>query len=193
MLVRRIMLAVAFGAALAGCGAPSPPNEGQNRTTPPLTSGAVNDPKLNTAADSIVPELERAFPDTYSGVELKHSDHTMIIYRLPDPTLDEFVRQRISDITVVFRDAKLSRTRMHELADRILRDREYWRSQGITINGVGPKTDGSSVEVLTAQGSQPEERALAAHYGDGIISVRAETPVIPPVILPTAPPFTRPS
>ena len=38
-------------------------------------------------------------------------------------------------------------------------------------------TDGSSVEVLTAQGSLPDERALAARYGEGVISVCAETSV----------------
>jgi len=38
-------------------------------------------------------------------------------------------------------------------------------------------TDGSSVDVLTLQGSLPDERALAARYGEGVISVCAETSV----------------
>ncbi|MFL6142588.1 MAG: hypothetical protein ACJ72N_12075 [Labedaea sp.] len=154
----------------------------------------MNDPALEAAVNSVIPELERAFPDTYSGVEMKHADRTMVIYRLPDPTLDEFVRSRTLGITIMFRDAKLSATRMRVLVEQIMLDRDYWHGQGITINGAGPMPDGSGVEVLTPQGTIAEERALAEHYGEGLISVLAATPVLAgTVVAPTAAPPTLPS
>lgn len=175
--MRRIVLVLALGAAVAACGAqgtPPAPRDDGNQT---WITGAMNDPALEAAANSLIPELESRFPDTYSGVVMQHADRTMVIYRRPDPKLDEFVRSRTAGITVVLKDAKLSATRMRALVEQIMGDREHWLSQGITINGAGPKPDGSGVEVLTAQGALPEERALAARYGEGLISVRAATPV----------------
>jgi hypothetical protein len=191
MLVRRTALVLALGVVLAGCGARPAPGDDLHR---PQATGVMNDPALEAAANAVIPELERAFPDTYSGVEMRHADRTMVIYRLPDPKLDEFVRSRTSGITTMFRDAKLSATRMRVLVDQVMLDRDYWHGQGITINGAGPMPDGSGIEVLTPQGSLAEERALTAHYGEGLISVRAATPVpAGTLVAPTAPPLTLPS
>lgn len=187
MLVRRIVIAAICGVAVAGCGATASP--GDRQSVPP-PSGLMNDPALDAAANSLT-DLETTFPDTYAGLELKQEDRAMVVYRLPDPKLDEVVRSRTQGVTVHLRDAKFPLKHMRTLTDQIMNDRDYWLGQGIRVNGAGPKVDGSSVEVMTSKGDPAEARALAARYGQDTVTVRAATPVVPTLTLPT--PFTPPT
>lgn len=190
-MVRSKVFVALLCAGLAACGA-NPAADREPSTAAPVTS-VLNDPGLSAAADAVVPELESRFRDTYSGVELLHRDHTMVIYRLSDPRLEEFVRARIPDARVVFRDGRFSLAHMRDVARQVMRDKDYWSGQGIVVNGAGPRPDGAAVEVLTATGSRNEERALNVRYGEGVVTVRQETPVPGSAVMPTGVPYTPPS
>ncbi|MFI6098881.1 hypothetical protein ACIA8G_25280 [Lentzea sp. NPDC051213] len=155
--------------AMAGCGTRAPVGNGP--------TSATNDPALSAAADALVPELEARFKETYSGVVLKNADRTMVVYRKPDNALDEFVRARVQAVRVELSDSKISLARMREIRDEVMREREQWSANGIEVNGAGPRSDGSAVEVFTARGAPEEQRAFDERYGEGTISVVPEKPM----------------
>jgi hypothetical protein len=166
-------LCLGLGISLAGCGTPGP--AGDRPANPPLS--ATNDPALSAAADALIPELETRFKETYSGVLLKNTDRTLVIYRKPDAALDEFVRARVQSVPVELSEAKMSLARMREIRDEVMREREQWSARGIEVNGANPKSDGSAVEVFTTRGAPEEQRAFDERYGEGTISVVREKPV----------------
>ncbi|MEQ4300093.1 hypothetical protein ABNF97_01655 [Plantactinospora sp. B6F1] len=115
----------------------------------------------------------------------------LIVYRRPDPGLDAAVAQIDVDVPITVADARFSLRQMEQTADRVMADAAYWRNRGITINGAGPIPDGSGVEVMTANSSSDEQRALAERYGEGTIVVRQGAAAVPPIGVPLRPLPTR--
>lgn len=177
---------------LPGCSSPgndssAAPRPSTCASSPASGSPALgNDRTLEVAADSTEPYLRASFPNTFAGLRLDHRAETMTIYRHPDPSLDSAVRSRVHGVVVTFCDARYSLAQMQKLVDGILRDREYWASNGIEINGVGPTVDGSAVLVMTSRGEQ-DEPAMTRHYQARIV-VQKEKPVLVPPGLRFTPP-----
>jgi hypothetical protein len=140
-------------------------------TPSPRASGQANDSTLEKTAGTIEPFLKNSFPGTFAGLVVDHAHRRMTIYRKPDRRLDTAVRARALHVDVAFHDARYSLRQMQILADRIIADQDYWRNHGVEIQVVGPKSDGSGVEVDTPQGTAPQQAALRLHYGTEAISV----------------------
>lgn len=142
---------------LPGCASPGNDSSAAPRPSTCAASAASgslargNDLTLSATADSTEPFLRASFPNTFAGLRLDHQSETMTICRRPDPNLDSVVRSRVHGVAVTFCDARYSLAQMQKLIDGILRDREYWASGGIEINGVGPTADGSGVLVMTSR------------------------------------------
>jgi hypothetical protein len=155
-----ISLALVLSVSAGACG-----SSGRGASSPPSS-----DPALEAAAHSIEPFLAKSFPDSFSGLELDHSHHVLLIYRRPDPRLDAAVKGRIPQVHVVVRDGKFSLKQMKQLADQIMADKGYWRTRGINIQSVGPISDGSGVLVGTSRGAADTDK-LARRYGAGVLTV----------------------
>jgi hypothetical protein len=171
-LRRGVVVAALLGvsiAVLVGCGSasggPAAPAPTTALTTP------VNDPTLLDAADTVVPMLEKSFPDTYAGLALDHQQHVMTIYRRPDPALDAAVRARIPQVRVAFRDARFSLPQLRQLRDHIVADTAYWSGRGVSIQTVGAMVDGSGVGVGTLRGAPEEAALLSQRYGTETVTV----------------------
>ncbi|MET9631198.1 hypothetical protein ABZX92_27415 [Lentzea sp. NPDC006480] len=161
----RIAALVLILVAVAACGNNE---EGTVLTTTPVAAPLttpMNDPVLTKAADVVQPLLEKEFADSYAGLEIRHDVPMVVVYRKPDPRLDEEVRRVAPDARIEFRDASYTRAEMAEHVERVMDDREYWQGRGITIVQAGPAVDGSGVEV-GVQAPPPGDfaRQLDAYY-----------------------------
>lgn len=177
----RTAVALSAVCMLAACAGPATSPQGSPETgaSPPVST-ISNDPALTAAADNVEPLLRTSFADSFAGLVLDHTDHTLIIYRRPVPDLDAAVRQRALAVRVVFRDARYSLRQMQDLATRVMNDAAYWRDRGVTVNGAGPASDGSGVEVMTSDGSSDEQKAMNQRYGAGAVKIvrgAAEPPI----------------
>jgi hypothetical protein len=138
-------------------------------------SGAVND-----TASRLDQRLRASFPASYAGLVPDADDPLIVIYRKPDAALDQSARAEAGEVSVEFRDAKYSLTELAALARRIDDDRSYWRSQGIQMDLVWPRVDGSAVGVTLSHGDVAAlERALRERYDDDRIVVSREGDVAP--------------
>jgi hypothetical protein len=176
--VARLAMSAVLALVLAACGAAG---VDESRSTP-------DDPALVAAADVIKPILEGSYATTYAGLTLDHGQHEMIIYRRPDSHLDAEVRAKIPDVNVILRDAKYSMTQMAKFVDEVLDDADYWRGQGIHVNGAAPKFDGSGIEVLVNEDGKEVESKMAQHYSAMTVTIRKQT-VIHPVYTGSLPPM----
>ncbi|MCW6006467.1 hypothetical protein K1W54_18065 [Micromonospora sp. CPCC 205371] len=130
-------------------------------------SAAVND-----VASRLDQRLRASFPATYAGLVPDADDPLIVIYRKPDAALDRYARDGAGEVRVEFRDAKNSLTELATLARRIDDDRPYWRTQGIQMDLVWPRVDGSAVGVTLSHGDMAAlERALRERYDDDRIVV----------------------
>jgi hypothetical protein len=68
---------------------------------------------------------------------------------------------------------------------RVLADQASWNEQGIAISSVGPKPDGSGIEVMTTPGGSGDQKKLRKRYGTDAITVTKGS-----LMLPTAPIWT---
>lgn len=167
--------------ALGACaGQPAAPPREPQPAPPPVSSPVSADPALTAAADAVEPFLRTSFADSFAGLVLDHAGHALIVYRRPDPGLDSAVRERVSAVRVVFRDAKYSMRLLQDLSARVIDDTGYWRDRGVTVNGAGPAADGSGVEVMTADGSSADQRAMDERYGAGAVRVVPGS-AVPPI------------
>jgi hypothetical protein len=144
----------------------------------PAPSGPQNDPAVSDAANRLDALLRQEFGASYAGLVLKHPERTIVIYRKPDTALDERALAEASDVTVELRDARMSLGEMQALVTRVMADTGYWRHQGVTITGAGPKPDGSGIEVMTSTGADDRTK-LTDRYGTDAITVTAGAPVFP--------------
>lgn len=167
-----IMLATAM--LLTGCA-----RSNGGPTSPDSASAPANDPTLLAAADAIQALGSDRFSDCYAGTVLDHAGGTITVYRTPECALDRAVRDRVSGITLQFRDARMPRSAMLELTKRIMTEADYWAIRGIKINGAGPRDDGSAVEVMTNEGSSDDSTELTRRYGLPVVAIKGEA-IAPP-------------
>ncbi|MEV6237777.1 hypothetical protein [Lentzea sp. NPDC051838] len=156
----RLVLLVLVLVAVTSCGNNRREPRAEFTTSVPPPSTTMNDPALTKAADLVQPLLEREFANTYAGLEIRKE--MIVVYRKPDPRLDEEVR-KVSDARIEFRDALYTRVEMAEYAKRVMDDRERWK--GIDIVSTGPEVDGSGVVVgVVAAPPGDFARQLNAYY-----------------------------
>jgi len=140
---------------------------------------------LHAVADSMNSLLARDFSASYAGIELDERNGKVVVYRVPDRALDDAIQARSESVYIVLKDAKFPLTRVREVTNQITADIDYWRQRGINIAVVGPRADGSGVEVSTTSGSEnDQETTLSTRYGADIVHVVHGGPLI----LPTAKP-----
>jgi hypothetical protein len=167
---------------------------GRNTTElggPPAT-GATADPALTAAAAAVQPLLQSSFTGTFAGLELRHDVPMMVVYRKPDPRLDQEITKAASGVRVEFRDAKYTLAEMTAAGSRVMDDRDYWKGRGTTISGAGPAVDGSGVQVITVNEAPDLAGALHERYPDMSFSVRKGGEVVPPMYTGTLPVWTGP-
>jgi len=174
--VNRVGPVIVLSAALAvgGCAAPGTGGPGGDPSPGPTSDAgatAVQDPVLDAAAASLGPALESGFPDTYAGLRLDQERGAVVVYRRPDPELDQAARAAANGARLELVDARHSLKRLREVVDRIGADTGHWQEQGVRITTWGPAVDGSAVDVTTVAGSEADRLALAARYGADVIRV----------------------
>lgn len=147
----------------------------------PTTSPKSGETALSAAAATMTATLRASFPDSYAGLTVDVDHGRLIVYRRPDPALDEAVTRMNVSVPVTLANAQFSLKTMESIARQVMSDAGYWANRGITINGAGPLPDGSGVEVMTAGGAPQEQSVLAQRYGAGMIKIRQETEAVPPI------------
>lgn len=155
------------------------PSSSQEPSLSATVGTPVDDPVLEAAASGLGPVLEAGFPDTYSGLRLDQDKGVVVVYRLPDPALDDAARAGARGAKLELVDAKHSLKELREVTDRISADAEHWKSEGIQVSTWGPAVDGSAVNVTTVAGSESDRAALAARYGEDVIRVSREDFPVP--------------
>ena len=190
--MRRLVLLALSVVALASCGMNGP------LVTEPLTSfdsTPMNNPALSKAADAVQPLLERQFASTYAGLEVRNDVPMLVVYRKPDPRLDDEVRKAAPDVRIDFRDARYTRVEMTEHVQRVMNDTEYWKGRGVRITFAGPDVDGSGVRVGTVEAPGDLARWLEEYYPAMSFTVEKSGEIVPapdtgppPVFSGTVPP-----
>lgn len=170
-----VAIAVLMCAAVlaAGCGSTeaTEPRAGRDSTT-------AQDPRLAAAVDTIQTQAARG-SKTFAGLVLNERNHTITVYRLPDPALDARIRAETPGVKTVFRDATYSLVQMNRFVRQITADREYWGTQGIHVNGAAPKPDGSGVLVFVADDPGAVHKRLSTRYPTMRLSLQKQTVVHP--------------
>jgi hypothetical protein len=153
------------------------------------TAGAtfpLSDERVDALINKVQADGERRFAAVFAGVEVVPEQVRMIVYRKPSAEFDAYLRAEAGEECVIVRDAAHTQAELAALADRISADMAYWRGRGIAINTVGPKHDGSGVEVGT-QNVIAAEVELPRRYGTAVpINVVDQGP-IRPLVRPTGP------
>ena len=135
--------------------------------------------EMSTALNRLHQAGESTFQDVFAGVEVVPEKGYAIVYRVPSPEFDAFIREAAGAQCVLVRDAAFANARLRVLQDRISGDSEFWRKRGITINTTGTNHDGSGVVVGTLDVAKAKVE-LPKHYGTEIpIIVTKEAPAVP--------------
>jgi hypothetical protein len=119
------------------------------------------------------------FPAHYAGLELLAGQ--VVVYRKASTDFDQALRALHLPVQVVARDALYSAAELQLLVERIRGDSAYWQGVGVPINTVGPRHDGTAVEVGTEDPDQAS-RLLSERYGavPPVVVIRAR-PVLAPI------------
>src|SRR4051794_12507011 len=115
LLVIAALLCAATLAA-AGCGSTE-----AAEPRPDPTGTAPADPRLASAADTIQTRTAKG-SRTFAGLVLDLRNHTITVYRVPDPALDARIRATAPGVRLVFRDASYSLAQMTTLIHQITAD-----------------------------------------------------------------------
>lgn len=155
------------------------------------TAGATfpaTDPQVEALAGQIQKEGQARFAAVYAGLEMVPEQVSMIVYRRPSADFDAYLRQQAGGECVTVRDAAHSAAELQALVERVSADMGYWRGRGIVINSVGPKANGSGIEVGT-QNLAAVRVELPKRYGSSVPFFAVEQgPVAPlPMSVPAAP------
>jgi hypothetical protein len=165
----------------AGCATPRSPMVTQ-------TAG-VTMPLSDERLDSLIKKVQGAGPArfgaVFAGIEVVPEQVRMIVYRKPSAEFDAYLRAEAGDECVIVRDAEHSQAELMALVKRITADMSYWRGRGIAINTVGPKHDGSGVEVGTQNIAAQVE--LPKRYGGAVPIKVVEQGPVRPLVEPTGP------
>lgn len=140
-----------------------------------------NDPELSAAADLLRPRLRTDFPDTYSGMILDHAGGIINIYQLDDRELQEVARRMAPGVTIRFHRGQYPELVLEQLSNEIAVDLSDWAKKGVEIHTVGPRADGSGVEVTMSDPSRAVKNRLRAAYDTQAIVVVRGDPVVNPI------------
>jgi hypothetical protein len=208
--VYRIGFAITLGVAvmIGGCGDPSDESSGAvggGWSTPGcelvrrpqhVTVGGVSmpttPPSLATAIDRIDRGGRADFPQSFAGLEVDEQAVRAVVYRVPSPEFDDFVRRSAGTACIVVRDAAHSAADLAVWHDRVLDDLQYWSHHGVRIATVGARHDGAGVEIGVTHVAQAREE-LGARYGVAAPLLFVEQAPIQPMTPPTTPRKAPPS
>lgn len=160
-------------------------------TSPPAmsidgTPQPANQNELSAIAVRVQQHAQFAFVDVYSGLELRSEQDRIRVYRKPSSEFDAWLVRDFAGDCVEVVDAEYAARDLQALATRIADDMTYWNSNGVPINSVGPKVDGSGVEVTTSGDIEQARSELAQRYGeDAPIIVGYGSPIVPAADLAT--------
>lgn len=165
---RRLLVAALL--VLSAC---TPHGYSSSRPTPPaVTTSSVEETpaaSVTATADVLEPVLRQRFAETYAGLELDHAKHTVIVWRLPNPELDEEVRALAPGAKIAFTEARVPIARRSTLAAQIMTDQAMWAGQDIAITSTA--VDEASVQVGVKRVTSRTKRTMAQHYGCWAIDV----------------------
>jgi hypothetical protein len=136
--------------------------------------------RLSAAANTVQMPLRSLWSESYAGLEI--NDDQLVVYRKPDPALDAFVRERVKDVEVDFRDAPHSLDELELLTERVRVDWHYWSTRECAIKMITPRADGTGITVVVAAGDLAAAREeFRQRYGDQPITLHrpARTGVAP--------------
>ena len=179
----RLVPCLALGAILmiGGCGepedealTPAPPGGWSTagcelaRQPESIAVGGLTMPATPAELDAAIGRIDRggrdAYPDSYAGLEVDQHLVRAVVYRVPSPPFDDFIRRAAGNTCIVVRDAPHSVADLSDWHDRVLADLSFWTARGIRIVTIGARHDGSGVEI----GTPDVDRArleLPARYG----------------------------
>ncbi|WP_406048537.1 hypothetical protein [Kribbella sp. NBC_00889] len=181
-----VVAAVVGAGVVAGCGDEAAGGSPGIPSGSPVPGG--NDSAVTAAADLLNPLLLQDFAASFAGLVLDHDKRVVIVYRKPDAALDARVREKAKGVTVELRDARMSQREMADLRDRVIGDIGYWGERGVSVNGAGPKPDGSGVEVMTTSGNSSDQKKLRVHYRtDAILVTQGQPVIVAPMTVPATP------
>jgi hypothetical protein len=198
-VIRRVGLLVALAVlAAAGCGGRTPAHPsgtGPGTGTPsgpgrptvrtagcathtgppsyislPGASEPANEQRLGDLADRIVGLAQERYPDAYAGVQMLAEQDRLRVYRRPSKDLDAWILRDFRAECVELVDAAHSAAELQALVDRITNDLDYWEQNGIRVNEVSARFDGSAVEVGTVDVDKARAE-LPKRYGTAIAIV----------------------
>lgn len=147
--------------------------DGQWQTAGCDTPAAARGSGVDALVNQVQEAGKKQFASVFAGVEVIPDKAEAIVYRRPSAEFDAYLRENAGTQCVQVRDAAHTETELMTLVDRIAADMAYWRSQGITINTVGPRHDGSGVEVGTQQIAAARIQ-LPGRYGPAVPIVVVE-------------------
>jgi hypothetical protein len=127
--------------------------------------GSGDSARVNAAVNTIQMPLRSTYAHSFAGLDVE--DDRLIVYRKPDPALDTFVRERVPEVDVDFRDAPYSLDELEPLAQRVTGDWHYWSTRQFALKMVTPRADGTGVTVVVATDDLDAARAeFRQRYGD---------------------------
>ncbi|WP_233413402.1 hypothetical protein [Nucisporomicrobium flavum] len=133
-----------------------------------------------TAVNTVQMPLRSLYSRSFAGLDVEND--RLVVYRRPDAALDTFVRERVPEVDVEFRDAPYSLDELEPLAARVTGDWHYWSTRQINLKLVTPRADGTGVTVVAAAGDLDAARAeFRQRYGDEplILSPPAHSGIAP--------------
>jgi hypothetical protein len=143
----------------------------------PFPSDWPNQFRLSEAASTISAAAQQRYPEVYAGVELDVPGDVVIVHRRPTAGFDEAIAALVPGVTVRFAYSPHSEAQVTAWQERVVADQTYWRSRGITLNGIGPRFG----QCVVVQVDDPERDRLAivTHYPDWSICVEQGGPAVP--------------
>lgn len=146
----------------------------------------LSDERLDALINKVQAAGEARFAAVFAGVEVVPEQVRMIVYRKPSAEFDAYLRAEAGGECVIVRDAAHNQAELVALVNRITADMAYWRARGIAINTVGPRHDGSAVEVGT-QNVIAAQVELPKRYGTAVPIKVVDQGPIRPMVEPTGP------
>ncbi|MGW5240995.1 hypothetical protein ACWEOW_18835 [Monashia sp. NPDC004114] len=129
--------------------------------------------------DSVWPSIASRWPDTFSGAYTTDATNTHLVVAetQPNPALEALVRGAMpSPSDVEFTTATHSFAQKEQVAQQVVDDTAFWRSQGVEVYSVRQDGRADQVVVVADEGSTPG--VIARHYGD-IVRVVPASPAPP--------------
>jgi len=116
---------------------------------------------------AIEPTLVAGWPDVFSGVYATDETNSRLVVALTrrDAALESFVTASMpSPDDVAFTIATHTFTEKDQLAQQVLRDSAFWRSQGVEIYAV--RQDGRADQVVVLADERATPGVIVRRYGD---------------------------